>query len=204
LRLTRAERKEQTRDELVATARRLFTLRGFHQALLDEIAEDAGYSKGAVYSNFASKDELFLAVLDAQYAEVLRTHSAIMRRARTFDSMLRAVARLLAEQARNDPAWSPVLIEFWTQASRRPGLRSEVAKRHEQQLDAVAALLSEQAERHGVEFLIPEREAARYGTALGRGIALERLLDPDFSTAWFEDMFVRVVGGLVRPRDDGR
>src|SRR5689334_23549773 len=62
-RLTRDERKLQTRADLLLTARRLFEERGFHGASLDDIADEAGYTKGAVYSNFASKDELFLAVL---------------------------------------------------------------------------------------------------------------------------------------------
>src|SRR5204862_4334863 len=66
-RLTQAERKQRTRAELVSTARNAFLERGFHGASLDEIAEEAGYSKGAVYSNFAGKDDLFLAVLDAQF-----------------------------------------------------------------------------------------------------------------------------------------
>jgi AcrR family transcriptional regulator len=64
VRLTRAERREQIRADLVASARQVFLRRGFHQASLEEIALEAGWSKGAVFSNFAGKDELFLAVLE--------------------------------------------------------------------------------------------------------------------------------------------
>src|ERR671936_541012 len=63
-RLTRGERKDRTKTDLVEAARAVFLRRGFHTASLDEIAEEAGYTKGAVYSSFGSKDELFLAVLD--------------------------------------------------------------------------------------------------------------------------------------------
>ncbi|GAA1984105.1 TetR/AcrR family transcriptional regulator [Isoptericola halotolerans] len=66
--MTRAERQQRTRDELVAAARAVFARDGYHGARLDEIAREAGYSKGAVYSNFAGKAELFLAVVDANLA----------------------------------------------------------------------------------------------------------------------------------------
>ena len=59
----RDERKARTRADLLETARRVFELRGFHAASLEEIADAAGYSKGAIYSNFSGKDELFLAVI---------------------------------------------------------------------------------------------------------------------------------------------
>ena len=62
--LTRAERREQTRDDLIAAADRLFVEGGFHATSLDQIAAAAGYTKGAVYSNFASKEDLFFAVYE--------------------------------------------------------------------------------------------------------------------------------------------
>src|SRR5436853_4591753 len=66
-RLLRAERKERTKAELVEAARAVFLRRGFHAASLDEIAEEAGYTKGAVYSNFDGKDDLFLAVFEDHF-----------------------------------------------------------------------------------------------------------------------------------------
>ena len=68
--MTRDERKERTRTDLLVSARRVFLERGFHRASLDEIALEAGYTKGAVYSNFADKDALFLAVLEHTYASI--------------------------------------------------------------------------------------------------------------------------------------
>jgi AcrR family transcriptional regulator len=63
-RLTRAQRRQQTRARLLEAAGQVFARRGFHAATLDEVAEAAGYTKGAVYANFANKDGLFLALLD--------------------------------------------------------------------------------------------------------------------------------------------
>ena len=71
-RRTRSESKVRTRTDLIAAARSVFLARGFHPATLDEIAEQAGYTKGAVYSNFAGKDDLFLALLVEYYAPARR------------------------------------------------------------------------------------------------------------------------------------
>lgn len=64
VRMTLAERKQQTREALVLAALAMFTRDGYHAAALDAIAAEAGYSKGAIYSNFTGKADLFLAVID--------------------------------------------------------------------------------------------------------------------------------------------
>src|SRR4051794_40496154 len=67
--LTRRERQEQTRDRLLDAAAKVFARRGYHQASLEEIAAEGGYSTGAVYSNFSGKEELFLALADREVDE---------------------------------------------------------------------------------------------------------------------------------------
>ena len=62
--LTREERKARTRAELIGAAERLFTSDGFHATSVETVADEAGYTKGAVYSNFASKEDLFFAVYE--------------------------------------------------------------------------------------------------------------------------------------------
>src|SRR5215510_13178266 len=123
-RLTHAERKEQTRTGLVASARRVFLDRGFHGASLDEIADAAGYSKGAVYSNFAGKDDLFLAVLDAHFEQRARALVDVMLDADGLEDSYRAVARSMVTADEAEPGWTPLLLEFWAHASRRPELRT--------------------------------------------------------------------------------
>src|SRR5919197_649187 len=68
-RRTQAERREETREEVLAAAGRVFAKRGFHGTSLEAIAEEAGFSRGAVYYNFADKEELFLELLDRRCAE---------------------------------------------------------------------------------------------------------------------------------------
>ena len=142
VRLTRVERKARTRDEILEAAHRVFLRDGFHRATLDDIAEEAGYTTGAVYSNFDGKDGLFLALLDAQFAARLAPHVESFRAAPSFDEALRANARLLAETARREPLWAPLLVEFWTHASRDPRLRAEALWRHDRVLDEIGEALA--------------------------------------------------------------
>jgi AcrR family transcriptional regulator len=204
-RLTHAERKERTRGNLVATAHKAFLEHGFHGASIDEIAEEAGYSKGAVYSNFAGKDDLFLAVLDA-YAE----HRAGVLADALFDEesiedSFRAVARSIVAADEGEPRWTPLVLEFWAHASRRPALRAAVAERRERFFTIVAGLIEELAARHGARLKIPAREAARGTSALARGLALDRLLSPEtVSSDLFEEMHVAYCNGLTEFAEDGR
>jgi AcrR family transcriptional regulator len=200
-RLTRAERKQQTRAELLAAAQRVFLRDGFHGASLAGIAEEAGYTFGAVYSNFQNKDDLFLAVLDAENRRRVPLHVDLLLDAPSLEEGLRASAREYAQYAQEHPDWTAVYVEFWTHASRRPELRRQVAARHEQLIDTVAELVEEFARRWGVEFTIPAREVVRGTYALSRGMGLERLVDPEATPlAQFEEMFMAYVTGTIRPR----
>jgi len=177
-RLSRQDRKERTRADLVAAAREVFLRRGFHDASLEEISEHAGYTKGAVYSNFAGKDELFLAVFDAHAAGRARAYAQAAAGALSLEEGVRALSQEMTTGAGSDPRWVPVLIEFWTHASRHQELRQQVSERHERNLDAIAALLQALADREGTTFRIPVREVARGHAAQRNGMELERLLDP--------------------------
>lgn len=190
VRLTRAERKDQIRADLVASARQVFLRRGFHQASLEEIALEAGWSKGAVFSNFAGKDELFLAVVEEQNRRRQREQIAEMRSAGSLAEALRAAGREMAGTHAQDPGWTPLLIEFWTHASRREELRARASAAHEQLLDAYAGIVAEIAARDGLEFVAPVKAICRGAAALTRGLALERVLDPStVSDSEFEEQF---------------
>lgn len=200
-RLTQAERKQRTRANLVATARSVFLERGLHGASLDEIAERAGYSKGAVYSNFAGKDELFLAVLDAQFEQRARVLADVVLDEERLEDSYRAVARSMVAADEDEPRWTPLLLEFWAHASRRPALRAAVAERRERFFTIIAGLIDELGSRHGVRFTIPAKEIARGSNALARGVALDRLLAPGtVSAALFEEMHTAYAMGLIRPQ----
>jgi AcrR family transcriptional regulator len=202
-RLSRAERQQQTRAELLAAAHRVFLRDGFHGASLTEIAEEAGYTFGAVYSNFQNKDDLFLAVMDAESQRRVPLHVDMLLDAPSLEEGLRASAREYAQYARQQPNWTAVYVEFWTHAARRPELHRKVAERHERLLDTVTELLEEFARRWDVEFRVPVREVVRGYYALTRGMGLERLLDPQATPlAQFEEMFQAYAMGLIHHKGD--
>lgn len=179
-------------------ARRVFEERGFHAASLEEIAEEAGYSKGAIYSNFSGKDELFLAVLEEHIEQRARAVVDAALDGEDFEAAVRAVARSARDAGEREPRWAALLVEYWTHVSRRDGVRAVVLGLHERQLDAFTVVIEELARRHGVVFRIPAREVVRGTGALGRGLALERLLAPELPIGeLFEELFVAATLGFV-------
>src|SRR5918997_5071777 len=126
----RAERKEETRRELVASAAQAFARRGFHGASLDEIAREAGYSTGAIYWHFKGKDDLFLAVFEA-YETARVAEIQAVRDAATGDiaERHRAFADNWMERLAADPESVVLFLEFAAHAWRNPPLREQLAER---------------------------------------------------------------------------
>ncbi len=117
--MTRAESQARTRTQLLRTARELFLRDGYLATSLDKVADAAGFSKGAVYSNFRNKDELCLAVLDELRAERVAEITGLLG-APTTDERLRRF-EAWAERVIGDPQWTTLEFEFAVQARRDPG-----------------------------------------------------------------------------------
>jgi len=178
-RLSRAEKSARTRAELMASARQLFLRRGFHAASLELVAEEAGFTIGAVYSRFGSKADLFLAILDERIDQIV----ADVARVAALDQPLPAHAELLAgrhmELLEREQEWFPLVLEFWSHAARDQRLRREFGARHERLVGAYAALIEADYARLGLALPLAPEVLARAVVAMGNGIALERLADPD-------------------------
>jgi AcrR family transcriptional regulator len=203
VRLTRGERKERTRAQLVRAARRVFIRRGFHGASLDEIAEEAGFTKGAVYSNFRGKDELFLAVLEEHYAERTRVYAQLVLEEGDLEATRRAIARFMLEAHAREPAWWTLVSDFTTHAARDPELRERLGATREQFLDALAGIIETFCGRYGITHLLPAREVARGTGALMRGMVMEWALDPaSDGKGDFEEMVAAYLRGLAVPVDE--
>jgi AcrR family transcriptional regulator len=200
VRLTRAEQKERTRSEIVRAARQAFLRHGFHGASLDELAEEAGYTKGAVYSNFASKDALFLAVLEEHYENRIEAYARIMVEGDTLDETFRAVSRFMAEADRHEPDWLPLLAEFSSHAARQEPVRRAYVRTRERFLEAIAGIIEALATRHGVSLRVSPLDAARGSSVLARGFSAERQLDPDaVPPELFVELHTAYLHGLTTP-----
>jgi AcrR family transcriptional regulator len=204
-RRNRAEKKAQTRSEIVAAARGVFLKRGFHAASLDEIAEEAGFTKGAVYSNFAGKDDLFLAVLEEHYEARTAMYRSLVPRQKSAEATWRAVARFMLQAYEDEPAWWPLVSEFTSHAADDPSLRERLQSARDRFIDAVAELIKAVGERHQLTFTLPAKEIARGSGALLRGMVLEWRVDPRaMQPAAFEEMHAAYMRGLAVPRERSR
>jgi AcrR family transcriptional regulator len=150
--LTRADRQAQTRDGLIAAAERLFTRNGFHATSVDAVADAAGYTKGAVYSNFESKEDLFFAVYERRVDRRVEEMEATLTSGRTaYEGLERLIAGL---EQRHDEGWLAVFFEFWAHVLRHPELRSRFVEQHRRPMVPIAAALERiaAAYRHDLAF----------------------------------------------------
>jgi AcrR family transcriptional regulator len=201
VRMTRKERSEQTRADLVEAARRVFLERGFHGASLDDISLEAGFTTGAVYSRFGGKDALFLAVLDDHIERRIRKYLEAATSAPDFEAACRELGRAAVAAGRREPGWTPLLMEFWMHAARRDELRAAVLERNERQLDVLSETLGEIAAREGITMLRPAGEILRAVTALARGLGLERQLGPD---AGLEEIYTEYAWAMTQAFTESR
>src|SRR5918992_2626407 len=130
---------------------RVFARLGFHTATLEEVAREAGYTTGAIYSNFSGKDELFLAAFEHQIARDVRevTEAQAAASEDTPGARARASARRWMELVRERPETFLLLMEYWSYAMRHPELRRSFAERFGAFRDTTARWVEEEAERGG-------------------------------------------------------
>ena len=191
----RGERRLITRAQLLDAAERVFARDGLRGASVDTIALEAGYSTGAVYSNFKGKEDLFLTLveerIDPRLAKVYETLEAELaagvpplEAARHFVSMLRSERDAFL-----------LLIDFWGQAVRDPKAAERFAQRHARLRATVGHLLDAAIPERDTEPSLPTDQLATTLIALGNGFAIDLLADPD---AVPDDLFGHAIGALVR------
>ena len=189
-RLSRAERHAQTRQEVLEAAARVFARRGFASATLDDVADEANYTKGAVYSNFGSKEDLFLAVLEQRLASQIAFFQGLAERAQA--EQAQDLPGLLPQLNDTDEVWCLLEFEFWLYALRNPPTRARVSELYRQFRAELAPL----AVPFASETLKPD-ELVAATIALYHGLTLQWHSDPD---AFRPDLVARVVRALGQQR----
>lgn len=172
-RLTRTEQVIRNRERVLLAARSVFLEKGYVGASLDAIADAAGFSKGVMYSQFGSKADLFLALLDQRIAERARENEHLLEETSGPEgllSFLRAAERDAARESR----WAELLIEFRIQAAREPEVKRRYAEAHARTIRGVASLLERMFAKAGATPALPPRTVAQLVLALGAGVVLER------------------------------
>jgi len=182
-RLSQAERRAATRANLLRAARSVFGKRGYHASSLDEIAEKAGVSKGALYYNFDGKEDLFLALLDERIAERVQELDRVLGSSEPSEAAVEAAVGAAAldaiHAAKQSREWRLLFLEFVAHAAREPRFRREFAIRLKRMRDTLAKLVERQTSALGVELTLPADQLAIAINALGNGLAMEALVTPD-------------------------
>jgi AcrR family transcriptional regulator len=188
---TRAERNARNRDALLDAARAVFLRSGYHGTTVEAIAREAGFTTGAIYSRFAGKADLFLALLEERIEERARQFAGIPNDG---DVPLHAAQRWAAIM-RSELDWSLLVIEFRVHAARDPDLAARYAQLHDRSLaglvENIAASLPPETAAP------PERieQLARAAMAASTGAALARSAEGD----QFDDsLYEEIVVGLTR------
>jgi AcrR family transcriptional regulator len=140
-RLTRQESQQLTRSRLIEAAGEVFLRSGFDAASVEEIAEQAGFSRGAFYSNFSSKDDLVLALLDEHSRERRGLLEGIFREKQGAHDRFRAAREWYAAQCQPSK-WSVLKTEFQLRALRNPDLREHLAALWRQEMDAYSTFIA--------------------------------------------------------------
>jgi len=178
-RLTRKEKQAHTRKCLMSSAAKVFARRGMEQASIDEVADDAGYTKGAFYANFKNKEELFLAMLDERFAERLEQCDRVMASGESPVEQARQIGLDFMRYVAADPEWERLFFEFAAYAARNDEFRQELVTRYRSLRERIAESYRRRAEELGVEPPVPVEELATMTFAMANGIALEKLLEPE-------------------------
>ena len=172
--------KKSSRERLLEAAVKVFADRGYQAASVDEIAAAAGLSKGAVYWNFSSKDELFHALLEERIDRQIEETAEILRSAPTDRPIDPEVANRWEDMLGRERELMLLSQEHWARAVRDPELRARYAERQARLRDVLADGLRARVRRTGPpRFSTPAADVATAYLALANGLALQRLVDPE-------------------------
>jgi len=206
---TRAARAQgrKARDELLAAALRVFARRGYREAGVDEIAAEAGYSKGALYWHFTCKEELLLVLLEERIDAPMRALVALLESASPERDMSLEASREFARQLSRERDAALLEREYWSLAIRDPELRARYAERQRRLRGALATALAERARHLGTpDPPIAADEVARIVMSIVGGLTVDELIEPGSVRAELlgEALAVVYAGLVARAQGGGR
>jgi AcrR family transcriptional regulator len=196
--MSRDEQVERNRRLLLEAARRVFLARGYASASVDAIAEEAGFSKGVVYSHFDSKADMFLALLEARISERAEQNEQLAEQLGG-RQLAEAVPALALSLRRAEPEWMQLVMEFRLHAARVPELNRRYAQLHERTVDGLASVYARLHEGAGTTPRYPARVLAQLELAISRGAFLEELAHPGAADLPLTEIMSDLVLQTARP-----
>ena len=201
-RLTREQSKANTRERLLAAARSAFASSGFHGASVDDIASRAGFSTGALYSNFDGKEDLFLVLMEREIEEHAREIAEAVGRRDSVAERATGGAQQWMTMIEREPELLLLFMVFWAYGGRDAEVRPKVAARFAQVRSLLTQLIEDGVREFDLQLALPAEQLAVAIDALADGIARQKLADP---AAVPDDLMGRVLALLfaaaTRPAD---
>jgi AcrR family transcriptional regulator len=178
--LTPERRRAMTRQHLLDAAAIVFSRDGFHGSTLDDVAATAGFTKGAVYSNFKSKDELFLALLDERVERQFAVATEVLDSGSHESSeQLPRVRELLRSNAFFwEDSWTTLYLEFVLYSRRNPEAAAKLAASAQRTRAFVTEMVEAEYASLGTTSRYPIGHLAEISLALFNGLGIDRLVDP--------------------------
>jgi AcrR family transcriptional regulator len=177
---TPTRRRSATRARLLEGALEVFAERGFHGASVEDICERAGFTRGAFYSNFGSKDELALALFEATTDRLLDQIAALLPELATQPgTLLDAVLGLLDDAAPDQRQWHLISTEFTLHALRSPEAADALVRQRTVFRQRLTELVEEITRTSGLRLSVPAEQFVRLVIALHEGARAQSLLEPD-------------------------
>ena len=196
--------RSETREQLLDAAARVFARQGFHGASVEAVSHEAGFSTGALYSNFDGKEELFLSLYEERIQRRRRELREAVERAGGGAAGLASATANVGDVFRGERDWFLLYFEFSLHAARNPGFARRFEAVREEGVTELAEGLAEGLERAGLGSAIDPADLARAVRALGHGFALERLVDEDSAPeALFGRVLALIFRGLRAEREAG-
>jgi AcrR family transcriptional regulator len=177
-RWTRERRLQHTRNLLLDAAEEVVAQKGFGAAALEDIADAAGYTRGAIYSRFRTKEELFLAVMERQLQRFLQGFTDIVE---SFNSLgdldVDKLAARWRDLAVGDPDRAALGYEFTLFLMRNPDARARVAQQRQETARSLADYITAHINDIGGRLRVPPETLAKVLIATNEGIALASKID---------------------------
>jgi AcrR family transcriptional regulator len=193
--MSRVEQQERTRGALLRAASKLFCRRGLEGTSVDEVAESAGYTKGAFYANFKSKEELFLVMLDEKFSHELERLDRTLAGTDDPDQEARTAAADFIHFASGDE-WPRLYFQFAAHAARNEDFRQELATRQRAMRDRLVKVYERWIKDYGADPPLPLADIAAMTYFMADGFLVDRLIEPGLDEDLYPAMLAVFFKGL--------
>lgn len=193
--MTRREKQKRTRSSLLRAATTLFCSNGLEGASVDQVAHAAGYTKGAFYANFKSKEELFLVMLDERFARELERIDQALAGLEEPHTEARAAASDFIHFA-GDEDWPRLYFQFVAHAARDDEFRQELATRQHAMREKLAETFArwKQGFDEGDQWPLPLEDITAMIYCMADGFLVDRMIEPGLG----EDLYARMIDVFLR------